>query len=53
MAINPQTAAQSPKNWRLFKSWVSFYSQAYGVKTPKLTVYRELGRLAISLYEQP
>ena len=52
MPINPQTTAQSPKNWRLFKSWISFYPQSYGVNTPKLTVYRELGRLAVALYDK-
>jgi len=52
MAINPQTTAQSPKNWRLFKSWISFYPQSYGVNTPRLTVYRELGKLAVALYNQ-
>ena len=52
MPINPQTYAQNPKNWRLFKSWISFYPKSYGVNTPRLTIYRELGKLSIALYNQ-
>ena len=51
MPTNPQTYAQSPKNWRLFKSWISFYPKSYGVNTPRLKAYRELGKLATSLYD--
>lgn len=51
MAINPQTYAQNPKTWRSFKTWVSFYPSSVGASPPRLNVYRELGKLAVRIYD--
>lgn len=46
------TDAKSPKNWRLFKAWISLYPEPLGVEPPRLTLYREVGRLAIAIYDR-
>jgi len=52
MPLSPQTYAANPKTWRMFKTWISFYPGSVGIETPRLTLYRELGKLAINVYTQ-
>jgi hypothetical protein len=54
MAISPKTSAVNPKEWRAFKVWITVYPVTNRVNTepPRLTIYREMGRLAVAGYEQ-
>lgn len=51
MPVTP-TDAKSPKNWRLFKCWISLYPVSLGLEPPRLTLYKEVGRVAIDIYDQ-
>lgn len=54
MAISPKTFAVNPKEWRVFKVWITVTPLPNNLdpEPPRLTVYREMGRLAVRAYEQ-
>jgi len=54
MAVSPKTFAVNPKEWRVFKLWVTLtpLSTTLEAEPPRLTVYREMGRLAAAAYNQ-
>lgn len=55
MATTPKIFAVNPKEWRVFKLWVSLTplpSDLPNEYPKRLTVYREMGRLALSAYNQ-
>jgi hypothetical protein len=54
MATSPKTYAINPKEWRLFKTWVSLtpLSTFTGDDIPRLGAYREMGNMAVKAYNQ-
>jgi hypothetical protein len=50
--LNPKTYAKNPKDWRLFKAWLSIENSMYeqSPRPPVLGSYREIGRLASKFY---
>lgn len=54
MAISPKTYAVNPKEWRVFKVWITLtpLPNNSDPNPPRLTIYREMGRLAAKAYEQ-
>lgn len=54
MAISPKTSAVNPKEWRTFKVWITVnpLPNVTDPEPPRLTIYREMGRIAAAAYAQ-
>jgi L-rhamnose isomerase len=52
--LNPKTYAVNPKNWRIFKVWISIQDTTYDEdpRPPRLTSYREMGRVCSNFYRK-
>lgn len=52
--LNPKTYAVNPKEWRLFKAWLSIDGTTYddNPRPPVLASYREMGRLCSKFYSK-
>ena len=54
MSASPKTFAVNPKEWRAFKVWITVnpLPNILDEEPPRLSLYREMGRLATTAYEK-